>query len=61
MGHPNLQGLRRWILLTSTAPWLYEKYGFAKLTKPEKYMEIFNPGVYKVGEEQSEVTTDVIC
>ena len=26
--HPNLQGLRRWILLTSTADWLYEKYGF---------------------------------
>lgn len=51
MGHPNLQGLRRWILLTSTAPWLYEKYGFAWLAKPEKYMEIFNPGVYKVGGE----------
>ena len=30
MGHPNLQGLRRWILLTSTADWLYEKYGFTK-------------------------------
>jgi len=28
MGHPNLQGLIRWILLTSTADWLYEKYGF---------------------------------
>jgi N-acetylglutamate synthase-like GNAT family acetyltransferase len=24
--HPNLQGLRRWILLTSTADWLYEKW-----------------------------------
>lgn len=50
MGHPNLQGLRRWILLTSTAPWLYEKYGFTRLAKPEKYMEIFNPGVYGKGE-----------
>ncbi|HMC85979.1 MAG TPA: GNAT family N-acetyltransferase, partial [Chitinophagaceae bacterium] len=27
MNHPNLLGLRRWILLTSTAPWLYKKYG----------------------------------
>ena len=47
MSHPNLQGLRRWILLTSTAEWLYEKYGFTKLSKPELYMELFNPNVYK--------------
>ncbi len=47
IGHPNLQGLRRWILLTSTADWLYEKYGFAKLPKPEVYMELYNPNVYK--------------
>ena len=47
MGHPNLQGLRRWILLTSTADWLYEKYGFTKLPKPELYMELYDPNVYK--------------
>ena len=47
MAHPNLQGLRRWILLTSTADWLYEKYGFTKLPKPEMYMELFDPDVYK--------------
>ena len=47
MTHPNLQGLRRWILLTSTADWLYEKYGFNKIPKPEIYMELFNPNVYK--------------
>jgi N-acetylglutamate synthase-like GNAT family acetyltransferase len=46
MDHPNLQGLRRWILLTSTAPWLYEKYGFTKLPNPEIYMELYNPKVY---------------
>jgi len=46
--HPNLQGLRRWILLTSTADWLYEKYGFTKLPKPELYMELFDPNVYKL-------------
>jgi N-acetylglutamate synthase-like GNAT family acetyltransferase len=45
--HPKLQGLRRWILLTSTADWLYEKYGFTKLPKPELYMELFDPNVYK--------------
>jgi N-acetylglutamate synthase-like GNAT family acetyltransferase len=47
MKHPNLQELRRWILLTSTAEWLYEKYGFNKLPKPELYMELFNPNIYK--------------
>jgi len=46
MTHPNLQRLRRWILLTSTADWLYKKYGFTKLPKPELYMELFNPNIY---------------
>ena len=46
MNHPDLQGLRRWILLTSTAPWLYKKYGFTELPNPEIYMELYNPKVY---------------
>lgn len=46
LGHKDLQNLRRWILLTSTAKWLYEKYGFTKVPKPEIYMEKFNPNVY---------------
>ena len=47
IGHPNLQGLRRWILLTSTADWLYKKYGFTELPQPELYMERFDAHVYK--------------
>jgi N-acetylglutamate synthase-like GNAT family acetyltransferase len=50
MTHTNLQGLRRWILLTSTADWLYEKYGFNKIPDPEIYMENYNPNVYKTGQ-----------
>ena len=46
MTHPNLQGLRRWILLTDTAEWLYKKYGFKTLPHPEIYMEKHNPNVY---------------
>ena len=45
--HPHLQGLRRWILLTSTANWLYEKYGFVAVPHPEIYMERHNPRVYQ--------------
>ena len=44
--HPDLQNLRRWILLTSSADWLYRKYGFEKLPRPEIYMERFDPDVY---------------
>lgn len=47
MDHPDLQGLRRWILLTSTAEWLYAKYGFTPLPQPEIYMEKYNPTVYR--------------
>lgn len=46
MRHPDLQGLRRWILLTSTADWLYKKYGFTQISNPEHYMELFNRNVY---------------
>lgn len=46
MAHPHLQGLRRWILLTSTAAGLYEKYGFTKLPQPEIYMERYQPDIY---------------
>jgi GNAT superfamily N-acetyltransferase len=47
MEHPELQGLRRWILLTSTSDWLYKKYGFTQLPKPEIYLEKYDPTVYR--------------
>ncbi|MGJ8738911.1 GNAT family N-acetyltransferase [Zobellia laminariae] len=47
MEHPNLQGLRRWILLTDTAEWLYKKFGFTELPHPEFYMEKHDSNVYK--------------
>lgn len=46
MEHPNLQGLRRWILITDTAEWLYKKFGFKSLPNPKFYMEKHNPNVY---------------
>lgn len=46
MEHPNLQGLRRWILLTDTAEWLYKKFGFTEIPHTEFYMEKHNPNVY---------------
>ena len=44
--HPNLQGLRRWILLTADAHELYKKYGWTNLASPTRWMERHNPNVY---------------
>jgi GNAT superfamily N-acetyltransferase len=46
MSHPNLQGLRRWILLTVDAHGLYKQYGWEEPKNPERYMELYNPNVY---------------
>ena len=47
--HPELQGLRRWMLATRDAHGLYEKFGFTPLKRPEVFMERHNPGVYDAG------------
>jgi len=46
VGHPDLQGLRRWILLTRDAHGLYRQFGFTPLAAPERYMEIHRPDIY---------------
>ncbi len=46
--HPGLQGLRRWILLTSDAHELYKKFGFTPVKAPDRYMELHDPRVYEI-------------
>ena len=46
MSHPDLQGFRKWMLVTKDAHSLYEKYGFRNLSAPEMYMEITRPNFY---------------
>ncbi len=48
--HPDLQGLRRWTLITRDAHALYRKTGFTEPQNPERYMEKTIPDVYKNGE-----------
>jgi len=43
VNHPELQGLRRWLLATLDAHGLYARYGFEPLTSPERYMVATNP------------------
>ena len=45
--HPDLQGLRRFLLATADAHKLYSRFGFQPLSKPERLMEIFRPDVYR--------------
>ena len=47
MAHPELQGFRRWILLTQDAHGLYEKFGFTTLEDAGRWMEKWAPDVYK--------------
>ena len=39
LAHPELQGFRRWILLTRDAHGLYAKLGFTPLAAPDRWME----------------------
>lgn len=40
--HPDLQGLRRWMLATRDAHGLYEQFGWTLLDHPERWMHKFN-------------------
>jgi GNAT superfamily N-acetyltransferase len=46
LAHPDLQGLRRFVLATRDAHRLYEGFGFKPLARPETFMEINRPNFY---------------
>ncbi len=46
IGHPELQGLRRWLLATRDAHGLYSQFGFDELCHPERWMELTAPDAY---------------
>jgi len=47
MAHPDVQGLRRWLLATRDAHRLYAQYGFRPLAAPDRFMERHDPDVYR--------------
>ena len=51
MNHPQLQGLRRFQLVTRDAHGLYHRFGFAPPAHPDRHLEIFRPGLYSTGSE----------
>jgi len=46
MAHPQLQGLRRFMLATGDAHGLYAKFGFTPPSRPQTLMEKYVPDVY---------------
>ena len=46
VAHPDLQGLRRWLLATRDAHGLYEQFEFTALKFPERWMERTAPDAY---------------
>lgn len=42
LGHPELVGLRRFLLATLDAHGLYAQYGFTSLIRPTRWMEKFD-------------------
>jgi GNAT superfamily N-acetyltransferase len=47
LGYPDLQNLRRWVLVTRDAHGLYRHFGFTHLQAPERYMEIVHLNPYE--------------
>ena len=47
LAHPQLQGLRRFMLGTLDAHGLYMQFGFAPIKEVERFMEIHRPNPYK--------------
>jgi GNAT superfamily N-acetyltransferase len=54
LAHPELQGFRRWILLTRDAHGLYAKFGFTPLAAPDRWMEKWVPDAYAATGRQAE-------
>jgi GNAT superfamily N-acetyltransferase len=47
IGHPALQGLRRFVLGTRDAHSLYTRYGFKPLADPTRLLEVHRPDPYR--------------
>ncbi|MDQ3278916.1 MAG: GNAT family N-acetyltransferase [Bacteroidota bacterium] len=47
ISHPDLQGLRRFLLATRDAHGLYRQFGFQPLNFVDRWMQIHQPNVYK--------------
>jgi len=52
--HPELQGLRRWLLATRDAHGLYARFGFEPLPEPQRYLQLPSRAEYGAGRPPSD-------
>lgn len=52
IGHPELQGLRRWMLATADAHGLYAQSGFTPIKNPDRWMERHFPDIYATAKSR---------
>jgi len=52
LAHSQLQGLRRWCLVTRDAQPLYARVGFEQTQTPQRWMERLDPQVYARGAQR---------
>lgn len=45
--HPVFEKLRRIMLFTTTAPWLYQKFGYQPINRPDYAWAITRPDIYQ--------------
>jgi GNAT superfamily N-acetyltransferase len=48
---PELEGIKRFALITKDAQGLYQKFGFENMSHPEMYMEVNKSGIYGLLDE----------
>jgi len=53
LAHPEMQGLRRWLLATKDAHGLYSQFDFTTLDSPSIFMQRHAPDVYVSAEMKS--------
>jgi len=46
LAHPELSGLRRWLLVTRDAHGLYRKFGFTDVADPTRFLTRHDPDIY---------------
>ncbi len=50
--HPIMSRLRRIMLVTDSAPWLYQKLGYTPLNRPDFVWQINRPDIYQASATQ---------
>lgn len=57
LAHPEVQSVRRWLLITRDAQGLYSQFGFVGLEEPERYMEMMRTAAPAISPDRPPAST----